>query len=238
MDPRRTTIVIGCAIVLAANVGSSSAQPTEPLPRHGISPPRKRCRVKCPVMHPRPGTAALVTLESGWMRHTFIPPTFESTSTVASRGDVKSEPSDHAIATGPHFLIAIDLSRSIYGGVELAAGGLDGPTVIREGVDVSNTGFYIGLRAIAGTRFELGRLSFAVELAPGLNDVSFESPSMRDKRGNPVRFDETAYEVDLRTRFDVRVTRLVAIGMLAGAGLFDRHDLSAAITLRLRHPPR
>lgn len=110
--------------------------------------------------------------------------------------------------------------------------------MIREGVDVTDSGFYIGLRTIVGTRMELGRLSFAAELAPGLNDVSFESPSMRDKRGNPVRFDETAFEIDVRTRVDVRVTRVLTLGVMGGAGLFDRHDVSAAITLGLRSRPR
>lgn len=59
-------------------------------------------------------------------------------------GEVMPEPTEHAIATGPRFLIAIDLSRSIYGAVELAAGAFTGPAVFREGVDVSDTCFYIG----------------------------------------------------------------------------------------------
>lgn len=148
------------------------------------------------------------------------------------------EPTVHAIATGPRFLVAIDLSRSHYGGLELAAGAFTGPTVFREGVDVSDTGFYIGLRAIAGARFELGRVSSAAELAPGLNDLSYESPSMLDERGNPARFHEVTFEVDVRTRVDVRVTRSVALGFIAGTGLLDRHDVSTALVLRLRPRPR
>lgn len=135
-------MVIGCAFILSAYVGSSAAEPVEPLPRHGISPPRKRCRSACPAT--RHAASRTVTLESGWMRHAFMSPTFESTSMVASRGDVMPEPHEPALATGPHFLISLDLSPNIYSGIELAAGGLArGPVVIREGVDVSESGFYI-----------------------------------------------------------------------------------------------
>ena len=235
MDRSRMTIMIGWAIAQSVSVGSASAQPIDPLPRPGIS--RKPCRVKCPVTHRWLGTAPILTFESGWMRHAFTPPRFKSESTVASR-EVMSKQTERAIAAGPRFLIGIDLSRSVYAGVELAAGGLAGPAVFREGVDISDTGFYIGLRAIAGARFELGRVSFAAELAPGVNDVSYESPSMRDKRGNPVRYDEVNFEVDVRTRVDVQVTRALAIGLIAGTGSLDRHDVSTAVALRLRSRPR
>lgn len=42
---------------------------------------------------------------------------------------------------------------------------------------------------------------------------------------DPVRFDEVT---DVRTAVDVRVTRSLALGLIAGAGLLDRHDVSTA----------
>lgn len=237
----RTTTLTCCAVafVLVGTTSSGWAQSYEPLPRHGISSPRKRCRVQvCRSPRAHLVAASIVALESGLMRHAFTPPTFDSINTVASRGEAMTQPRDRAIAIGPQFLLAIDVSQNVYGGLELAAGRLlSGPEVMSEGVSVSETAFYVGFRAIMGARVALGRVTVAAELAPGLNDVSFES-TILGPRGEHTRFCETTYEVDVRTRLDVRITRTLAVGVIGGAGLFDRDDLSMAITLQLRPRPR
>lgn len=93
MEPRRTGVVIGSVIALAAS--TSSAEPIDPVPRQ--APPRH--------------TAFIVSLESGMMRHSFTPPAFDSP--VASRGEATRAPHERAVAIGPHFYLRW-ISREIY----------------------------------------------------------------------------------------------------------------------------
>ena len=181
--------------------------------------------------------APLLRFEAGVMAHAIAAPRFADTDVIA-RGAASSPRGIRTI--GPQFAIAVGLSTNTYVGLELAAGGLrDGPVMIRDGIDVTDSGLYVGFRAIAGARIARSRWAFAAELAPGVNDVSYKEPNDNQprRRGDDGRFCEAATELDVRTRMDVRIARAVYVGLTLGSGLSHRDDVSAGLSLRFQSRP-